>query len=88
MVVTNETSSPRPDGCPKCHAHLSQTCEVFETSQVTSGVLACTNCGESYPIEAGIPRFVRMDEPAEMQDIRLEWVLGSLSISLNSASRI
>lgn len=43
--------------CPGCHAAL-QTCEVSKTSQV----LCCTTCGKSYPIENGIPQFVKLEE--------------------------
>lgn len=48
--------------CPTCHGHLMQTCEVLETSQVSSGMLSCQTCQKSYLIENGIPQFVRLDE--------------------------
>lgn len=48
--------------CPKCRGSLELTGEVSEASQVYSGLLTCLTCKRSYPIEQGIPRFVRMEE--------------------------
>ncbi|OGO71695.1 MAG: hypothetical protein A2Z49_10790, partial [Chloroflexi bacterium RBG_19FT_COMBO_56_12] len=48
--------------CPTCHGHLTQTCEVSETSQVSSGLLNCPACQKSYPIENSIPQFIKLDE--------------------------
>ncbi len=52
-------------GCPKCHIEL--TCAVTEAGadgEIESGSLACVGCGASYPITAGIPRFVAPDNYA------------------------
>ena len=48
--------------CPGCHGPLTITCDVSETSQVSSGLLNCPACQKTYPIENGIPQFVKLDE--------------------------
>lgn len=45
--------------CPRCRADL--TCAAATTEEdgeIVTGTLQCTGCGEPYPIEGGIPRFV------------------------------
>lgn len=45
--------------CPKCHEALECQPElVADDGDIRTGVLGCTGCQASYPIERGIPRFV------------------------------
>jgi len=51
--------------CPKCQRSL--TCRVDEhgkDGEITAGILSCEGCGQEYPITAGIPRFVALDNYA------------------------
>ena len=52
-------------GCPKCSSELHcEPSENSETGEIVSGQLTCPECGQVYPIEAGIPRFVLKDNYA------------------------
>lgn len=45
--------------CPACRsAFVCSDSEVDRDGLVVSGILECRGCGNKYPIEAGIPRFV------------------------------
>jgi SAM-dependent methyltransferase len=51
--------------CPKCHGQLScAPADVSADGEVNTGSLDCLGCSHSYPIEAGIPRFVAKDNYA------------------------
>ncbi|HEV7377722.1 MAG TPA: methyltransferase domain-containing protein [Pyrinomonadaceae bacterium] len=51
--------------CPKCLGHLScAPSEVDADGEINKGTLECSACRKSYPIEAGIPRFVEMENYA------------------------
>lgn len=52
--------------CPVCKADLELEVdeEDDETGEVETGTLTCTECGEVYDIEDGIPDLL----PPEMQD--------------------
>lgn len=47
--------------CPKCRADLSlkSTGRESPAGEILEGELICPSCGMSYPIKAGIPRFVQ-----------------------------
>lgn len=44
--------------CPKCHGTLCCLRENIEKEEIITGSLSCEDCGQIYPIENGIPRFV------------------------------
>ena len=46
--------------CPKCHGGLNLQAEGG--TYVEQGNLQCTGCNTVYPIEKGIPHFIRSDE--------------------------
>lgn len=54
--------------CPLDKADLELTVDVEEDGEIVEGTLTCTECGESYPIEEGIPNLLPPDmretEPA------------------------
>jgi ubiquinone/menaquinone biosynthesis C-methylase UbiE/uncharacterized protein YbaR (Trm112 family) len=51
--------------CPKCHHELTcQTTETATNGEIETGTLLCAGCAETYPIRAGIPRFVSEDNYA------------------------
>lgn len=41
--------------CPVCRAELRLRADESEKGEILRGVLTCTGCGETYPIEDGIP---------------------------------
>jgi ubiquinone/menaquinone biosynthesis C-methylase UbiE/uncharacterized protein YbaR (Trm112 family) len=45
--------------CPRCHACLDYS--GADENPIQSGILACYHCKSLYPIEAGIPHFIRPD---------------------------
>ncbi len=47
--------------CPTCHGQLTLTEAAHDP--ILRGNLACAACGRSYPIQAGIPLFIR---PAQL----------------------
>lgn len=47
--------------CPVDKAELELTVEEREEDEITDGVLVCTECGEEYPIEDGIPNLLPPD---------------------------
>src|SRR3954463_2252091 len=44
--------------CPHCQIQLEVTVKSRAGSEVTEGQLRCAQCGVSYPIISGVPRFV------------------------------
>jgi len=47
--------------CPLCKGPLSLTVEREEKEEVLQGSLTCPRCGETYPIEEGIPNLLPPD---------------------------
>jgi uncharacterized protein YbaR (Trm112 family) len=50
--------------CPLDKADLELSVEEREDDEVMTGTLTCTECGEQYPIEDGIPNLL----PPDMRD--------------------
>ena len=50
--------------CPKCLGDLSCVVERQDAFEIEAGRLECAKCRKTYPITAGIPRFVEMDNYA------------------------
>ena len=50
--------------CPMCRAALSLTADREDGGEVMDGKLVCTECGETYLIEDGIPNLL----PPDMRD--------------------
>ena len=50
--------------CPLDKQELELTVEERDGDDVIDGTLTCTECGESYPIEEGIPNLL----PPDMRD--------------------
>ena len=46
--------------CPACHGGLRLRGEASES--IESGSLVCNTCSKEFPIEEGIPHFIRYDE--------------------------
>ena len=47
--------------CPEDKHDLELEDETHEDGEIVSGVLVCTECGEEYPIEDGIPNLLPPD---------------------------
>jgi uncharacterized protein YbaR (Trm112 family) len=47
--------------CPLCKGDLQLTVEKEEADEIMAGTLVCSQCGESYPIEDGIPNLLPPD---------------------------
>lgn len=59
----------RPDlmdllACPLCKGDLTLTVVDEEAGEVLNGSLACAACGETFPIEDGIPNLL----PPELRE--------------------
>ncbi|MYK25689.1 MAG: Trm112 family protein [Dehalococcoidia bacterium] len=59
----------RPDlmellACPLCKAELTLTVVDEEAGEILSGRLDCAACGETFPIEDGIPNLL----PPELRE--------------------
>jgi len=50
--------------CPEDKAELELEVDERDDDEVLEGTLVCTECGEEYPIEDGIPNLL----PADMRD--------------------
>ena len=54
--------------CPLDKHDLELTIEAEEDGEIVEGTLSCTECGEEYPIDEGIPNLLppdmREDAPA------------------------
>jgi uncharacterized protein YbaR (Trm112 family) len=54
--------------CPIDKADLELAVDEREDEEIVAGTLTCTECGEAYPIEDGIPNLLppdmREEEPA------------------------
>lgn len=58
--------------CPACHAPLRLSkCDKGDADLVLEGELACQACQQSYPVAAGVPRFVPRENYAS--GFGLEW---------------
>ena len=47
--------------CPIDKSDLELTVEERDGEEILEGVLTCTECGETYPIEDGIPNLLPPD---------------------------
>lgn len=50
--------------CPEDKSELELEADEYGDGEVLEGTLVCTECGERYPIEDGIPNLL----PADMRD--------------------
>ncbi len=50
--------------CPVDKHDLELAVDEEEADEIVSGTLTCTECGETYPIEDGIPNLL----PPDMRD--------------------
>jgi len=51
--------------CPACKGDLSVRADEVAAGDIVSGALMCGPCRKTYPVRAGIPRFVDQDAYAE-----------------------
>ena len=51
--------------CPACKGDLTARTDQVTDGEIVTGALACAACRTSYPVTAGIPRFVGHDAYAE-----------------------
>ncbi len=54
--------------CPLDKADLELKVEERDGEEVTEGTLRCTDCGETYPIEEGIPNLLPPDMREEGEE--------------------
>jgi uncharacterized protein YbaR (Trm112 family) len=47
--------------CPLCKSRLELAVGREEGGEIAEGTLTCTNCGERFPIEDGIPNLLPPD---------------------------
>ncbi|MDY7082209.1 MAG: methytransferase partner Trm112 [Halobacteria archaeon] len=47
--------------CPVCKGELELDAEDEEDDDIVEGTLTCSECGETYPIEDGIPNLLPPD---------------------------
>jgi uncharacterized protein YbaR (Trm112 family) len=47
--------------CPLCKGELQLTVDKEEGEEIVDGKLVCSQCGETYPIEDGIPNLLPPD---------------------------
>jgi SAM-dependent methyltransferase len=71
--------------CPQCHGRFRLRCEG-RGAEIVDGELTCLNCGASYPITGGIPRFVRGDSYARTFAAQWQWFRTVQMDSVNGAS--
>ena len=48
--------------CPMCHADLRLDVTSEDAGEIVEGTLTCSGCGETYPIEDGIPNLLPPDQ--------------------------
>jgi uncharacterized protein len=47
--------------CPLCKGELQLTVDKEEGEEIVDGKLVCSQCGETYPIDDGIPNLLPPD---------------------------
>ncbi|MFW6437345.1 MAG: methytransferase partner Trm112 [Halococcoides sp.] len=47
--------------CPLDKSELELSVDAREDDEIVDGTLTCTECGETYPIEEGIPNLLPPD---------------------------
>ena len=47
--------------CPLCRNELALEAGATEGDEIMGGALTCTDCGEAFPIEDGIPNLLPPD---------------------------
>jgi len=47
--------------CPLCKAELSLAVDQEDGDEILAGTLTCTGCGQTFPIEDGIPNLLPPD---------------------------
>jgi SAM-dependent methyltransferase len=57
--------------CPRCHSALRLSVKDRNRVSVVEGTLACNDCGATFAISGGVPRFVPMENYAS--GFGLEW---------------
>jgi 2-polyprenyl-3-methyl-5-hydroxy-6-metoxy-1,4-benzoquinol methylase/uncharacterized protein YbaR (Trm112 family) len=55
--------------CPDCGVALTCHAVLEKDDDIESGALDCAQCGLSYPIVRGIPRFVTLERPLSGQNV-------------------
>ena len=71
--------------CPVCHGRFRLRCQG-SGPEIMEGGLTCLTCGVSYPITAGIPRFVSGEEYARSFASQWRWFRTVQMDSLNGTS--
>lgn len=57
--------------CPMCHSDLILNANQRTGTEIQEGTLSCKDCGTSYPVTRGIPRFVTSD--TYVRSFSAEW---------------
>jgi SAM-dependent methyltransferase len=59
--------------CPACKSELTLHTTAMDGSEITEGRLNCPQCGKTFPITKGVPRFVPRDAYAESFGYQWNW---------------
>ena len=51
--------------CPSCRGELSLL-EGGDSETIETGILVCAKCQRQYPIQDGIPHFIKIEELGEL----------------------
>ena len=51
--------------CPLCKAELALSVVTEASGEIVEGSLTCKGCGETYPVEDGIPNML----PPDLRDL-------------------
>jgi SAM-dependent methyltransferase len=54
--------------CPKCHNSLTMKVHSRNSGEIVDGLFSCSHCGSSFPIVAGIPRFLPASLTQDQKD--------------------
>jgi SAM-dependent methyltransferase len=54
--------------CPKCRESLVMTVHKRDHGEIIDGLFQCIHCGSSFPITAGIPRFLPLSLTQDQKD--------------------